>query len=246
MHASFAAAVIIGNEVLSAKVEEQNGAHLVRRLRERGVPLRHLAIVPDEVDAIVEALLTARRAAAHVITSGGIGPTHDDVTVRSVALALGRRVVRSPEIEGALRARDPAPTPEALRLAEIPEGAELVFQEGLWYPAMVCERVYLLPGVPKLFRYQLEAVLPRIPGQPLHLATLYLSATEPEIARALDEVALSSPDVAIGSYPQFDAALDYKVKVTVEHPARARVEEILARLSAVLPEGAIVRRTSES
>src|SRR5439155_7291018 len=93
---SGAAAVIIGNEVLSAKVIEQNGALLVKRLRERGVPLRSLHVVADEIDAIVEAVALARRHARWVFTSGGIGPTHDDVTVRPVAPALGRKVVRLP------------------------------------------------------------------------------------------------------------------------------------------------------
>ena len=89
MKPTASAAVIIGNEILTAKVEELNGAYLIRRLREKGIPLRWVCIVPDEVDAIVEAVSTARSKADCVFTSGGIGPTHDDITVRGVALALG-------------------------------------------------------------------------------------------------------------------------------------------------------------
>ncbi len=85
------AAVIIGNEVLSAKVTEQNGAHLIQRLRQRGIPMRLVIVVPDEIDLIVDAVARARQIARWVITSGGIGPTHDDVTVRAVSMALGRR-----------------------------------------------------------------------------------------------------------------------------------------------------------
>src|SRR5215467_6262149 len=121
-HSVSAAGVVICNEVLSAKVQEQNGAHLIKRLRERGVQLRCLVIVPDEIDAIVEAVAAARRSAKYVITSGGIGPTHDDVTVRAVALALGRKVVRLPEVERMSRAHyGPSMAPQALRLAEAPE-----------------------------------------------------------------------------------------------------------------------------
>src|SRR5688572_21539336 len=98
MERSGAAAVIIGNEVLSAKVADQNSGLLIRRLRDRGVALRSLTIVPDEIDAIVEAVMHARRRARYVFTSGGIGPTHDDVTVRAVAMAIGRRVVRLQEV----------------------------------------------------------------------------------------------------------------------------------------------------
>src|SRR5512143_3282871 len=98
MEPTGAAASIIGHEVLTAKVVDANGPHLIRRLREVGVPLRSLEVVPDEVDAIVDAVARARGKARHVFTSGGIGPTHDDVTVRAVALALGRRVVRLQEM----------------------------------------------------------------------------------------------------------------------------------------------------
>jgi molybdenum cofactor synthesis domain-containing protein len=237
-----AAAVIIGNEVLSAKVEEQNGALLVRRLKERGVPLRWMAVVPDEVDAIVGAVSHARGVARYIFTSGGIGPTHDDVTVRAVALALGRPVVRLPELEALVfkhyGARAPA---EAMRLAEAPEGATLLCQEGIWYPVIACEGVFLLPGVPQLFRVQLESVLPRIEGEPVRLRTLYLDVGETEIAQVLDRVALENAEVAIGSYPTFDKAMDYRVKLTVEHASAERVDRVVDRLRRELPAGHVLR-----
>src|SRR5262245_15654778 len=107
MERTGAAAVIIGNEVLSAKVQALNGSRLMQRLRERGIPLRSLEVVPDEVDLIVDAVTRARARAKYVFTSGGIGPTHDDVTVRAVALALGRPVVRLPEMERLLAQHHP-------------------------------------------------------------------------------------------------------------------------------------------
>ncbi|HZH02948.1 MAG TPA: competence/damage-inducible protein A [Myxococcaceae bacterium] len=232
-----AAAVVIGNEVLSAKVEEQNGAWLIKRLHEVGVTLRSLAVVPDEVDAIVEAVDRARRVAEMVITSGGIGPTHDDVTVRAVAMALGRNVVRRPEIEAGIRAHfGAAAVPaEALRLAEVPAGTELLENPGSRYPIFYCERVYILPGVPALFRKQMEVVLGRLQGEPLKMRELLLKVGESEIARALDEVALAMPDVAIGSYPQFDASATYRVKITLEHESECRVDEATERLKQLLP-----------
>jgi molybdenum cofactor synthesis domain-containing protein len=237
-----AAAVIIGNEVLSAKVQELNGAHLTARLREHGIPLHWLAIVPDEVDAIVEAVSHARSVARYVFTSGGIGPTHDDVTVRAVALALGRRVVRLPELEALVRGHDRQPiSPETLRLAEAPEGTELLWREGIWYPVLHCDNLYLLPGVPQLFKLQLDAVLPRLEGTPLQLRCLYLNLGEPQIARALDQVAMSMPQVAIGSYPEFDRAVGYRVKVTVENSQIELVEAAVAMLRRELPAGSILR-----
>ena len=238
-----AAGLIIGNEVLTAKVTDANGTWLTQRLRERGVPLAMLVTVPDDVDAIVEALQLARRRARWVITSGGVGPTHDDVTVRAVALALGRSVVRLPQVEAMVREHyGERVSPEAMRLADAPSGSELIRQEGRWYPVLSCQDVFMLPGVPDLFRAQLETVLLRFPSAPLTTAVLYLSASEPEIARALDTVALAMPHVPIGSYPVFDRALDYRVKVTIEHAEAAPVLEALRRLEETLPAGCIIRK----
>lgn len=242
MQRSGAAAVIIGNEVLTAKVDEQNGALLIRRLRACGVPLRSVAIVPDEIDAIVEAVTQARRRARYVFTSGGIGPTHDDVTVRAVALAMGRRVVRDASIEAAIRKHyGDTIAPEALRLAEVPEGATLIAQGHTWYPVISCDDVFLLPGVPQLFRLQLETVLARLEQGKVHLYCLFLDRAESEIARALDLVALGMPQVAIGSYPEFDRAASYRVKITIEAADDATVAEAVGRLRRELPSGSIVR-----
>jgi molybdenum cofactor synthesis domain-containing protein len=237
-----AAAVIIGNEVLTAKIQDLNGPLLARRLRDRGIALRSISVVPDEIDAIVDAVARAREIARHVFTSGGIGPTHDDVTVRAVALALGRSVVRLRSLEDMVRAHyGPSMTPEALRLAEAPEGTELLWREGIWYPILQCESIYLLPGVPQLFKHQLEAVLERLQGVPLRLRSLYLSLDEPAIAHVLDRIALDLPQVAIGSYPEFDRSVGYRVKVTVENAQSALVDEVVARLERELPRGSILR-----
>jgi molybdenum cofactor synthesis domain-containing protein len=242
MEPTGAAAVIIGNEVLTAKVVDANGPHLIKRLREVGIPLRTLELVPDEVDLIVEAVARARLRAKYVFTSGGIGPTHDDVTVRAVALAMGRKVVRLPEMVALIREKAvDAPTAEAMRLADAPEGAVLLAQPGSWYPVLTVGDVFMLPGVPQLFRTQLEAVLARLRGTPVHLRVLYLNLGESAVAAVLDRVALDMPHVAIGSYPMFDRSLDYAVKVTVESVDPGAVEQALARLQAGLPSGSVVR-----
>lgn len=239
---SGAAAVIVGNELLSAKVVDENGALLIRRLRERGVALRWLAMVPDEVDAIVEALSLARRRARYLFTSGGIGPTHDDVTVRAVGVALGRPVVRHPQMERIVREHYGAgASPEAMRMAEAPEGTELILLPGAWYPALCCDQVYMLPGVPQLFRRQLEAVLPRLEAAPLVLRCLFLGAGEVEIAPALDRVVGAMPEVSFGSYPAWGEGEGYRVKLTVEHSSAETAQQAVDRLVRELPEGCIVR-----
>ena len=236
-----AAAIVIGNEVLSAKVEDANGPYLVARLREHGIPLRAIFVVPDEVEAIVGAVVNARAVARWVITSGGIGPTHDDVTVRAVALALGREVVRLPRIVELLaRHHEGGVLPaEALRLAEAPAGTELLAPEG--YPVLAVEGMFLLPGVPSLFRMQLETVLSSLPRAAVHVRSLYLSQSESEIAATLDRVALGMPDVGIGSYPAVTSGADHRVRVTVEGAEPERVDLVVARLQSELPAGAVLR-----
>jgi molybdenum cofactor synthesis domain-containing protein len=241
MERTGAAAVIIGNEVLTAKVVDANGPHLIRRLREIGIPLRSVEIVTDDVDAIVDAVARARARAAYVFTSGGIGPTHDDVTVRAVALAMGRQVVRLPEMVELVRRRSDHVTEEAMRLADAPEGAVLLPQEGTWLPVLTVDNVFLLPGVPQLFKLQLETVLKRLRGTPVYLRCLYLRLGESSIAAVLDRVALDMPHVAIGSYPVFDAELDYRVKVTIEAAESSLVEEALARIRVGMPADVVVR-----
>lgn len=242
MERTGAAAVIIGNEVLTAKVVDANGPLLIRRLRERGIPLRSVEIVTDDVDAIVDAVARALSKAAYVFTSGGIGPTHDDVTVRSVALAMGRQVVRLPEMVELIRKRSSHPTEESMRLADAPEGAVLLPLEGTWLPVLTVDNVFLLPGVPQLFSLQLETVLRRLNGTPVHLRSLYLRLGESTIAAVLDRVALDMPHVAIGSYPVFDPTLDYRVKVTIESTELAPVEDAQARIRGGLPADAVVRQ----
>lgn len=243
MAKSGAAAVIIGNELLTAKIKDLNGPLLIERLRQIGMPLRSVTLVPDDVDTIVGAIAHARSRAAHVFTSGGIGPTHDDVTVRAVSLAMGRKVIRLPEMLEILRghARGKPLPDEALRLADAPEGAELWTTPQLYLPVLTCDRIYMLPGVPQLFREQLEVVLSRLERRRVHIRVMYLSAFEPEIASALDRIALDLPHVAIGSYPNFDRDRDYTTKLTIEHEAPEPVADAVHRLEQNLPKGSILR-----
>lgn len=237
-----AAAIVIGNEVLSGKVQDANGVLLIRRFRELGVELKKVLVVQDDVDAIVEAVASVRFKADVVITSGGVGPTHDDVTVRAVAMALSRRVIRDPVIEESVRAHyGDAVTPEAFRLADAPEGATFVPCPDIWLPVLLVENLALLPGVPELFRRHFEAIAPRFQDSPFHLRCLYLNQFEASFAGILDRVAHAHPDVAIGSYPRFDRDADYKVKLTLESKVKARVDEVVEELLAGLPAQIVVR-----
>jgi molybdenum cofactor synthesis domain-containing protein len=242
--------VVVGSEVLSAKVVDENGPWAARRLRELGVRLLAIQTVPDVVDDVVEAVDRARRRADWVFTSGGVGPTHDDVTVAAVASALGRPVARSPELVEVIRAihrehHGGAEPPEAaLRMADVPEGTRLLGDAG--YPTLVAGNVVMLPGVPQFFRFQFERIAHLLEAPPFRLACVYLSVGEGEIAPALDRIAQAHAKVEIGSYPRFDAGADYRVLVTLEAKDGAAVRAALAALLAALPPGSVIRTEGPS
>jgi molybdopterin-biosynthesis enzyme MoeA-like protein len=237
-----AAALIIGNEILTGKVPEQNVAFLGRELFALGVTLRRVVVCPDEVPTIVRELDGLRAAHDLVFTSGGIGPTHDDVTLEAVAAAFGRPLVRSAEIEALIRGHFGERTHEGhLRMADVPEGCELVKNDAMPWPTVCLQGVYVMPGVPEIFRMKFDVLRPRIAGgTPYVSRALYTTKDEFEIAALLTRVAAQSADVAIGSYPTFRSP-EYKVKVTFDGQDGAAVERALAAVRDGIGEGAIVR-----
>lgn len=236
-----AAAVVIGDEILTGKIRDENGPHLVGALRSAGVPLGRILTVADTVEEIAWAIRSVHGTFSPIFTSGGIGPTHDDLTVQGVAEALGRRVVQDPTLEALIRAHHGEGMPEeALRLARIPEGASLIRSSDTWYPLISVEGIYLLPGIPQLFRMHLGGLLERYRGEPFHLRCVYVSVGEAPIAAALDRIAAEHPQVALGSYPRLGDA-PYRVKLTLEAQRKAPVEEALRALLAALPPEAVLR-----
>lgn len=227
-----AAALVIGDEILSGKVAEANLAVLIPALRRRGVRLRRVAMVGDEVAAI--AAEVAACAASHdvVITSGGIGPTHDDLTVTGVARAFGLPLVRSAELEAIVRERWGKEVNEAaLRMADVPAGARLIPSEDGLLPLVVVRNVYLLPGVPSLFERKLAVLLGELgEHSPPFSLTLTVSRQETAIAATLDAVAAAFPEVKIGSYPQENRT----VWITLEGDSTPRVRQAYDRLRCLL------------
>ncbi len=244
MRTPTAALLVIGNEVLSAKVEDENGPWIARRLRDLGVRLVAIHVVPDEVEEIVAELDRERRRVDWVFTSGGVGPTHDDVTVGAVGRALGRPIVRHGPLAEAIRAlhaRHHAgeDAPEvSLRMADVPEGTRLLGDAA--FPTLVVENVVMLPGVPQFFRHQFERFAPSLAAAPFRLASVYLSVGEDRLAPILDRLVRAHPGVDVGSYPRFDDA-DHRVRVTVEAKDVDRVRAALADLLAAVPAGSTVR-----
>ncbi len=200
-----AAIVIIGNEILTGKFADENAPWLIGRLRALGVDLGRIVTIPDTIDEISHEVRAAAARFDHVFTSGGVGPTHDDLTLPGVAAALDVPLVRHPELERILRTRmGDACNAAALRMAEIPEGAELWWEGQVHWPLVVARNVAIFPGVPALLRAKFDAVAHRFAGVPVRTARLVTTATEPEIADLLTEASRTWETVALGSYPRFE------------------------------------------
>jgi len=238
-----AALIVVGNEVLSAKVRDENGPFAAEALRSRGVRLAAILTLPDELERIAEAVARERARVDWLFTSGGVGPTHDDVTLAAVARALGRPVVRDPALvehirEVFLRHWGVEPREEALRMADVPEGTRR--RGDPRHPILVVENVVMLPGVPDFFRAQFSRFAEDLLAPPFFLAEVFIDAFEDAIAALLDRLVREHPGVEVGSYPRFDGA-DHKVKVTLEAKERERVAAARDALLAALPPGRLVR-----
>jgi molybdenum cofactor synthesis domain-containing protein len=233
--------VVIGNEILSGKVVDTNSPFLARELRQIGVEVRRVVVIPDELPEIEETVRAFHEAFELVFTSGGVGPTHDDVTIDGVARAFRRAVVRDPGLERKLREFYKDDINEArLKMSEMPEGAELIFGGALAFPTLKVENVYVLPGIPEILQSKFLSIRDRFSGEPYHLRIVYTRSGEGTIAEFLNDTLKRYPDLLLGSYPKLGDP-EYSVKVTLESKDRGYVERALGHLVSVLPAGCVVR-----
>jgi molybdenum cofactor synthesis domain-containing protein len=199
-----AALLVIGNEILSGKVCDQNIHFLATELFELGWKLKEVAVVGDIRSEIVQTLQRLHSDYEHIFTSGGVGPTHDDITLEAVAMALDRKLVLSPLLERFLKKhyKSDVLTPAQQRLAMICEGSTLHYGPDSLYPQIVVDRVYPLPGIPELFRKKFRELKPLWPAvsRPGRRCFQFM-AVETDLAASLTAIAEEHPDVSLGSYP---------------------------------------------
>ena len=222
--AETAAALVIGNELLSGKVQEANLMVLARTLRELGIHLRRAVTVLDDLDEIANEVRTLSASHTWLFTSGGVGPTHDDVTISAVAMAFGVPVVTSPEMETMLRAHyKERCTPGHLRMALIPEGASLESTAEVRWPTVRMRNTWLLPGIPEVFRMKIPIVTAKIPAARSYVSrAVYTQMDEGDLKPLLDEVVAAHPEVDVGSYPKWMDA-SYKTKLTFDGRDESKV-----------------------
>ena len=233
--------LIIGNEILSGKVVDTNSPFLTRELRRLGVTVKRILTIPDELDDIATAVAEFHRAYDFVFTSGGVGPTHDDVTMEGVARGLDRKVIRHPAIEGRIREVYKDKINDArLKLSEVPEGTELIVDGRLGFPTIKCENVYIMPGIPEILEQKFHAIRERFAASPYFLRIVYTTEGEGAIAEHLNATLAKFPELLLGSYPKIGDP-EYAVKLTLESKDEAYVDGALRHLLALLPRDGVVR-----
>lgn len=238
-----AAMLVIGDELLSGRTRDSNMHYLAGELSQRGIDLREVRIVADSAPAIVAALNDLRHAHDHVFTSGGIGPTHDDITAEAVAEAFGVAIGIRQDARALLEAHYARSGLELnaarLRMARVPEGATLIENPISAAPGFTIGNVHVMAGVPAVFQAMAASVLTDIAGgAPLLSQSLRIDRGEGEIAGPLGELAAEFPDLSMGSYPFIRNGI-YGAQIVVRGVDPARVDAAMVRLSRLFPEAAV-------
>lgn len=201
-----AAMLVIGDEILSGRTRDANMHHLAGVLTEKGIDLKEVRIVSDDDRAIIEAVQALSMVYGHVFTSGGIGPTHDDITADCIAWAFGRSIDVRDDARAILQEHYDKQGTELnaarLRMARIPDGADLIDNPVSAAPGFSIENVHVMAGVPAVFQAMVASVLPKLTGgAPVISKSERLLRGEGDIAGPLGEIAENYPDLSIGSYP---------------------------------------------
>jgi molybdenum cofactor synthesis domain-containing protein len=234
-----AGVVVIGNEILSGKVVDTNSPYLCRELRELGVDVDRILTIPDDIDVIAREVRAMSESHDFVFTSGGVGPTHDDLTMDGVAKAFGlpTRIYES-IVERIERAQGKAINESLLKMAVLPADAVLIDAGDLWFPVVVVHNVYVFPGIPELLRRKFESIRGRFQGVPFVLRRVYVRRRESDIAADLHALLAEFPELLLGSYPRIGEP-EFHVLLTLESRDSRYVQRALDSLLARLPQDSV-------
>jgi len=230
-----AAMLVIGDEILSGRTRDSNTHYLAQELTRHGIALREVRVVADEAPAIVAAVNALRTAFDHVFTTGGIGPTHDDITAEAVAAAFGAPIGLRDDAMALLQAHyDRAGQPfnaARQRMARIPGGATLIDNPISAAPGFILGNVHVMAGVPKIFEAMVASVLPTLTGgDPLLSQNLRVNRGEGDVAGPFGDLAAEYPDLAMGSYP-FTLNGVYGTNLVIRGTDPVRLTEAMTRLA---------------
>jgi molybdenum cofactor synthesis domain-containing protein len=234
-----AAVLVIGDEILSGRTKDKNIGYIADYLTALGIDLREVRIVPDVEEEIVQALNALRERYTYVFTTGGIGPTHDDITADCVAKAFGVPISYHPEAVAILKERMAKTGSELnearMRMARIPEGATLIYNKVSGAPGFWIGNVIVMAGVPAIMQSMLDEVAPKLKtGAKLLSETIRADAKEGDVGTELGQIAKANPDVIIGTYPFFDEKIGANTNIVVRSRDAARLAQVKAEVEAML------------
>ena len=232
--------IIIGNEILSGKTQDQNSFFLATELRSLGVSLIRISVIPDDLEMISKETALFSKSFDYVFTTGGVGPTHDDITLLGIAKAFNVPLMRHPVLERTFRERYGDTVNDAiLKMADVPEGSEIVEFATRNFPLVVFKNIYIFPGIPHYLQEKFTLVRERFRTSAFFLKRIYLRANEAYIAAILNTVVDKNDCVTFGSYPILGND-NYQIIVTAESKMKADLEKALTELLQKLPEEIIV------
>ena len=228
--------IIIGNEILSGKVQDMNSSYLCQELRMLGVEVMQIITIPDIREIIAQTVVDFSKRYTWVFTSGGIGPTHDDITVASIADGFGEDLFESPQIIEIIKSYHGNNMTDAhRRMALIPKGSKLIKTLEGRPPQLQFKNIFIFPGIPEFLKSRFSIIKESFRTTPIVLKEIYLNADEGKIAGMLDLTLDAYPKLMLGSYPRVSGA-DYKVKLTLECRDSAYLEEAFKFLYELLPK----------
>jgi len=232
-----ACVIVIGDEILSGRTQDTNIRYLATRFAALGIRLKEARVIPDVADVIIGTINELRRRHTYVFTTGGIGPTHDDITTDCVAAAFGRKVVRDPRVVEALRGYYGERTNEArLRMANIPDGPDVALIENSLSIAAGyrIENVFVLAGVPSIAQVMFEALEPTLTkGDPMYSQSVDAEVGEGDIADALTAIQNAHPNVAVGSYP-YGQAGKARTSIVARSTDRTEIAFVIDEVAAAM------------
>ena len=236
-----ASIILIGNELLNGKVRDTNGPYLLDRLRKKGVRIGSCHTVGDEVSRIAELVKLESVRNSWVFTSGGVGPTHDDVTMEGICEAFGVELVYNDGVRSLIEEHFKDRNLEAwMKLAYVPDLCKLIYSKGARFPVIQMKNVYVLPGIPEIFKLQFNSIEDRFESSPFHHRAIYFTLAEGVLAGPLALGAKTFPEVLLGSYPTF-VQEDYKVRVTLESRSRENLSRAFKWLIDQFPPSDIYK-----
>lgn len=233
--------IIIGNEILSGKVHDSNSFFLASELRELGVNLERIVVIPDVVDIIGREAREFSGRYDYVFTSGGVGPTHDDVTMEGIAKGFGVALIEHTDVVKLFKRRYGDSLNEAiLKMAIVPEGAEVIDVGNLRFPLAAFKNIFIFPGIPEYLREKFASVKERFRSSSFYLKRIFINANESDIALMLNKVVSGHAEVSFGSYPILGNP-EYKIIVTADSKSEESLNRAVKEFLGSVSEKIIVR-----